>query len=453
MFLDFLFAGLFLGGLYFFGTYKSEKVQTESTYLLADRKTGLFPLIATLVMTEFNTATLISFSSLGYLAGKWALSMPMIFLIGLLFYAVSVAKKWKGFDGISVASYFSKRFGRDVGIITSIALLVAMAGFSATYVKSLYLLFSPFFPAIGPWILSGVLVASVLVMMLRGGLFSIIRTDIFSFVIVLCFFPLIAFFAYKTPIGTPHVFVDGTSILPLRFVVSLVVLTMFTYILAPWYGQKIFAARSKNIAFLSVIFAAIIVFALYGLAVLSTYFLRKNGAEIANPEQSFPMVMMLTLPSGLKGLGYALLFAASATTLSGVWSAMCSLIVGDFFPVEGKENYKRSMGLTLCFALLSFFLANVLVDKVLDKLILANIPVAALSFALLAGFYWKRTSRFGVYLSMIVGWGWGIGCYLYFGQAGGYTWYWAMGGIPATFITGILGSLLVPNKKLINLGF
>ncbi|NGX60270.1 MAG: hypothetical protein KR126chlam3_01441, partial [Chlamydiae bacterium] len=65
MFLDFLFAGLFLGGLYFFGMYKSAKVQTESTYLIADRKTGLFPLIATLVMTEFNTATLISFSSLG----------------------------------------------------------------------------------------------------------------------------------------------------------------------------------------------------------------------------------------------------------------------------------------------------------------------------------------------------------------------------------------------------
>ena len=448
MFLDLFFAGLFLAGLYFFGIRKSEKVQTESAYLIADRKIGLFPLTATLVMTEFNTATLISFSSLGYLAGKRALSLPLVFLIGLLFYAVSVAKKWKGFDGISVASYFSKRYGRDIGIIASIALFMAMSGFSAVYVKSLLLLFSPFFPSIEPWVLSGVLVALVLVMILRGGLLSIIRTDVFSFIVILGFFPLVALFAFKTPLGTPHEMIDVSSHLPVRFVISLVVLTMFTYILAPWYGQKIFAAKSQKTAFLSVFFAAIIVFVLYGLAVMSTWFLRKNGAEVSNPEQAFPMAMMLTLPSGLKGLGYAILFAASATTLSGVWSAMCSLAVGDF--LKAKNSYKRSMGLTLMFALLSFVLANVLVDKVLDKLILANIPIAALSFALLAGFYWKRTSRFGVYLSMFVGWVCGIGSYLYFGEAGGYTWYWAMWGIPATFISGIIGSLLVPNKNLVS---
>lgn len=434
MLVDLLVASLFLLGLYYFGIY--QKVQTGSTYLLADRKTKVFALTATLVMTEFNTATLLSFSSLGYLAGIRALSLPLVFLIGLLFYAFSVARKWKGFDGISVAGYFSKRYGRDVGILASIALLLAMAGFSATYVKSLYLLFAPFFPGLEPWTMSGVLALSVLLLMLRGGLISIIRTDIFSFLVCLCFFPLMAFFSYT---GAP---VESEMVLPSRFIISLVVLTMFTYILAPWYGQKIFAAQSKKTAFLSVFFSAVIVFALYGLAVLSCSWLK---SEIQDPQQALPMVL-LALPSGLKGLGFALLFAASATTLSGVWSAMSTLIVGDFLPQN--QGVKSLKGLTALCAFSSFVLANVLVDKVLDKLILANIPVAALSFALLAGFYWKRTSRFGVYLSMIVGWAFGIGSYLYFGEAGGYTWYWAMGGIPAIFISGVIGSLLVPNNKL-----
>jgi hypothetical protein len=43
---------------------------------------------------------------------------------------------------------------------------------------------------------------------------------------------------------------------------------------------------------------------------------------------------------------------------------------------------------------------------------------------------------------MIVGVAWGVGCYLVVGEAGGYTWPWAMYGIPLIFATGIITSLL-----------
>lgn len=50
---------LFILLLIFIGTLCSRTVNTENQYLLAGRKTKLFALVATLVMTEFNTATLI----------------------------------------------------------------------------------------------------------------------------------------------------------------------------------------------------------------------------------------------------------------------------------------------------------------------------------------------------------------------------------------------------------
>jgi Na+/proline symporter len=68
--------------------------------------------------------------------------------------------------------------------------------------------------------------------------------------------------------------------------------------------------------------------------------------------------------------------------------------------------------------------------------------VAALSFALLAGFHWKRATTAGAWASMIVGVVWGVGCYVVVGEAGGYTWPWAMYGIPLIFATGIITSLL-----------
>ena len=256
-----------------------------------------------------------------------------------------------------------------------------------------------------------------------------------------------AYFAFKTPIANPIEIIDGNALLPPRFIISLIVLTMFTYILAPWYGQKIFAARNQRTAFFSVILAAVLVFLLYGLAVMSTWLFRKNGGVAPTAEEALPMMIARVLPIGLKGLGYGILFAASATTLSGVWSAMGSLIVGDF--LKKKEGYARS--LIVCSALTSFVLSNTLVDQIFDKLILANIPIAALSFALLAGFYWKKASRFGAYVSMVVGWAFGIGSYLYFGEAGGYTWYWALLGVPAIFVTGAFTSILFPNKQKLDI--
>ncbi|NGX39040.1 MAG: hypothetical protein KR126chlam1_00360 [Chlamydiae bacterium] len=445
---DLLVAGLFLSLLFYYGLSKTKRASSEEGYLLGSRRTSLFPLIATLVMTEFNTATLISFSSMGYLSGVWALWFPAIFLIGLLFYAVTVARKWKKYNGISVAGYFSERYGKDIGRMASGALLVAMCGFSAAYVKSLALLFSPFFPELSLWGLSALLVALVLVMMVRGGLFSIIRTDLFSFVVVLCFFPIMAYFCYKTPVGVlsePSMVLERPSV---SFVLPLIVLTMFTYILAPWYGQKIFSARSRQVAYLSVVYAAVIVFFLYGLAVMATWFFRKNGGVVPSAEQGFFIAMQTVLPPGLRGLGYAILFAASATTLSGVWSAMSAMVIGDFLHYQEKNSRRRSMVLSVALACFSYLLANLLVDRIFDQLILANIPIAALSFALLAGFYWKGTSRVGVYCSMIVGWSIGIGSYLFFEGGGRYIWVWVMWGIPAIFLSGYVGSLLFPNQQV-----
>lgn len=430
------------------GLYRSKRIHSESSYLFAERKTSGMALTATLVMTEFNSATLISFSSLGYGAGFWALTLPFIFLIGLLFYGLTVAKKWKAFDGFSVAGFFTQRYGKDIGSCASILLLLAMLGFSATYIKSLTLLFQPLFSTLNPWLISGCFFAVILCMCLRGGLVAIIRTDILSFVLTLLFFPLLAFFMWKAsslpPLTYPLEF-SGREILPLRFVFSLTVLTMFTYILAPWYGQKIFAAQSTKTAYWSVISAAILIFLLYGSAILATAFFRYRGFPCSSWEMALPQLMDTCLPAGMRGLAYALLFATSATTLTGVWSAMSAMCVGDFLKAHPSGNCRRGILMTLGFATTSYLLANTLVDKVFDKLILANIPVAALAFGLLAGFYWKKASRIGVLCSISMGIASGCGAYWLFGEQGGYTWYWAVYGVPATFITGIVVSILRPS--------
>jgi Na+/proline symporter len=420
---------------------------SEEDYLLAGRKTTLIPLAATLIMTEFNPSTLIGFSSVGAFAGIWGVSMPLIFLVGLGFYTVAVSKKWKEFNGFTTPGYFTQKYGVYLGKISSLFLLLAMAGFSATYIKATLIFFQPLLPEVSDIILAGAFIALILSLMIRKGLFAVIQIDIISIIGTILFLILLFFFSLKESTtglsGLSHRFPiqDSLEALPFSFVLSLIVLTMFTYIASPWYGQKIFSANDPNTARKAMAITAVAVFLFYALPVISVSLIQESIPGIKDPQVSIPEFLSQKFPLGLRGFSFAVVFLISATTLSGIWSTMTSLIVCDFLG-SPQKSANRSRWITLGIANFSGFLGVTLVDNILQKLILANIPIAAISFAILAGFYWEKVRNTGVYLSIGFGIFWGVFSYFYWGETGGYTTYWAFIGIPGIFLFGILGSYL-----------
>lgn len=427
---------------------------SDDDFLVADRRLTVFPLTATLVMTEFNTSTLLAFSAVGYLAGPMALALPLVFLVGLTFYTATVARPWKRFNRLSVAEMFTERYSPGLGRLASVLLLLAMLGFGATYVKSLTLLFAPFAPGIPVPLLSMGLTLVVLVAALPGGLVSVVRSDVVSFVLTLILVPLLAVIGYRlaAPLGgLATVFEAGQLMvdpvgqwshpaLPFRFVLTLIALTCVTYIAAPWYGQKIFAARDERMAWQAVAWSAVLVFLLYGGLSLAAAHLRVVSPDLVDPQQAVPVMVRQWLPAGIRGAGFALLFAAALTTLSGVWTAMSAMVAADFGWRQARHvGIQRRVILVI--AALHCLGAILLVDDILDRLILANIPVVALSFALLAGFHWPRATAAGAWASTVVGVVWGVGCFVAVGEADMYTWPWAIYGIPLIFATGIGVSL------------
>ena len=423
-------------------------------FLVADRSVGLFPLVATLVMTEFNTSTLVAFSAAGYRAGPMALALPLVFLIGLAFYTVTVAVQWKRFNRLSVAELFTERYSPRLGRFAALMLLAAMIGFCATYVKSLALLFTPLMPQAPMPLLTAVLTAVVLAVVVPGGLVSVVRSDVVSFVVTVVVLPallIIGFAKGGASGGLASVFPSDQLVfdpiaqwrhpaLPFRFVITLIVLTCFTYIAAPWYGQKIFAAKDERTAFAAVAWSSVLVFVLYGSALLAASYFRVTRPDIGDAQLAVPRMVLEWLPPGVRGVGLALLFAAALTTLGGVWTAMAAMVAADFgWAAASRVAAQRAV--LLGFAFTSWLGGTFLVDDILNRLILANIPVAALAFALLAGFHWPRATTAGAWASVVVGVAWGVGSFVVVGEAGGYTWPWAMYGIPLIFVTGTIVSL------------
>jgi solute:Na+ symporter, SSS family len=431
------------------------RAATARAFLVADRSVSAFPLVATLVMTEFNTSTLLAFSALGYTAGPMAVTLPLVFLIGLAFYTVTVARQWKRFNRLSVAELFATRYSRKLGRFAALMLLMAMTGFCATYVKSLALLFQPLLPGVPVPLLSALLTGVVLFVVMPGGLLSVVRSDVVSFVVTLLLFPAllsIGVFQSAPAGGLSSVFppdqrvIDPLSqwahpALPFWFVSTLIVLTCFTYIAAPWYGQKIFAAKDERTAFFAVAWSSVLVFVLYATAVLAAAHYRVVTPALTDPQLALPQIIWQWLPAGLRGVGQGVLFAAALTTLGGVWTAMAAMVAADFGWTRAGTVAVQRVVLVLI-AIVSWLGATLLVEDILSRLILANIPVAALSFALLAGFHWPRATTAGAWASVIVGMAWGVGSFVVLGDAGGYTWTWAMYGIPLIFATGLVVSLL-----------
>lgn len=423
-------------------------------FLLADRSVGLFPLVATLVMTEFNTSTLLAFSAAGYRAGPMALTLPLVFLIGLAFYTVTVARPWKRFNRLSVAELFTERYSPALGRFAALMLLAAMTGFCATYVKSLALLSAPLVADVPFPLLTATLTGIVVTVVLPGGLLSVVRSDVVSFVVTIVMLPALFVLGLVNSAGAgglaavfppDQLVVDPIAqwshpALPFRFVTTLIVLTCFTYIAAPWYGQKIFAAKDERTAVAAAAWSSVLVFALYASALMAAAHFRVVRPELTDPQLAVPQMVMAWLPSGLRGVGLGVLFAAALTTLGGVWTAMAAMVAADFGWATGTRIGAQRLVL-LAFAAASWLGGTFLVDDILNRLILANIPVAALAFALLAGFYWKRATTAGAWASVIVGVAWGTGSFLLVGEAGGYTWPWAIYGVPLIFATGVVASL------------
>ncbi len=409
---------------------------------MADRDTGLFALTATLVMTELNPAALVAFSSLGYLAGTRALGLPMVFLVGLLFYALVMAKKWKAYDGQCVSAWFGHRFSQGLGRWVAFWLLMAMILFSASYVKSMALLYQPWVNLSPLW-LSLLLTLACLMCCARGGLRAIIGLDVFSFVLTLILFPALLIVTWTGADGNFQAPSSASTMLPTTFIISLVMITCMTYILAPWYGQKIFSARSEKIAFRSVALASVLVFAIYALAVVVTALIALSHPGL-DPQIAFGVAMDQSPPWLAKGM-YGLMFLISATTLCGVWCAMATLVLSQL-PVK-NTSYRPGMMLIGLSAALSWVVANAFIDQVLDKLILANIPIFALSFALIGGMYFKRFSLNSAWATTVTGFAWGVFCYVYYTPSGNYTWYWATYGLVLMSLAYTLTEWVVPTFR------
>ena len=421
-----------------YGLWVSRRVRTSLDYTVAGRQLGLFALVGTLVMTELNPSTMIWFGSISYSAGPRAAWLCLIFIVGLGSYGLLVARRWQRLRAVSIAEMFEARYSlgmrRAVSLCTTLILTLFSSGYliatSKTFSSALGL--SPSGALVPGWITADrtlvwtalVISTTVLIFTWAGGLISVAFTDTASLIVTVVVLPLLAISAlqYASPEPLLHSYqaVDPDPVLPLHFIVTLNVVILLCYPLAPWYGQRMFAARNEKVALAAVGIATLATTLLYACGQVATILYHGHQPDLPDPDQAVGGAMNLFLGPGVRGLMLAMLFAVCQTTMSSIWNTTSAMVVQDFYKgwlrpqATDADQLRVGRKITLVLGVITLLLCMTLLGKLLVVInLFGNTLFAAMFFPCVFGFLWWKASRRASIVCLLLGWVLGVGIAVY----------------------------------------
>jgi hypothetical protein len=175
-----------------------------------------------------------------------------------------------------------------------------------------------------------------------------------------------------------------SAALSFRFVSTLIVLTACTYIAAPWYGRRDLPHAIRGVSAVGI--SAVCIFVLYGAMVIGAA-LPRSAPPLDNAETVVPAMINNGCP--LWAQASALRCCSRGThDHSPVWSAMAAMLNADFrlaSSVRGAAS--RWLLAVLCCR------CQLAGGRWLNRLILANIPVAALAICVAGRLSLPRATR------------------------------------------------------------
>ena len=403
-----------------YGIWKSRNVRDSDGFLVAGRSLGLFVLVATIVMCEFNTATMVGYSSFGYQAGFYSQLILIAMFIGFVCYTFVVSKRWKRINAASIIELFEIRYNKSFRLLTTFMIIALLIFFSPAYLRAVSLIFSS---SLGISLTATVILISgtVLIFSVVGGLTAVAHTNAFSFIITLVALPLMWYFSRANAIdlgGAETVFQErylllnprgmwNDPVMPFSFIFATYILLFLIYMQAPWYAQLMSAAKSEKTAYGGMMIGTVLIVVFYGLAIQTSSYVKVGFPDLDDPQQSLAMAINHWVPVGIRGLTLAVILAIGQTTMATIWNNIVSIATKDVFKriVNPEATEKKMLNfsriITVIIAIITIIISVTIVDQVINTLFVANIFMASLFFPALGGFLWWKTGEKAVWITTI----------------------------------------------------
>ncbi|MGE0875248.1 MAG: sodium:solute symporter family protein [Burkholderiales bacterium] len=452
------------------GLWAARRVHNSKDFIVAGRSLPLYMSIAVVFATWFGAETVLSVSATfakdglgGIVADPFGASFCLIFV------ALFFAKAFYRMDLLTIGDFYRKRYGKQVEVLTSLAITVSYLGWTSAQLTAIGLVFSVLSDG-AITINQGIMLGAAIVLFYTvwGGMWSVAFTDLFQSIVIVIGLWTVAWLVSDMAGGTGKVITaaieagkfefwpTGGTAEWLAFAAAWMTLALGSIPQQDVF-QRVTSAKNESVAvkgtliggIVYFLFAFVPIFIAYAALVvdpqMAKLFESEDGREI---QLILPQLVLGDgIPVWAKVMFFGALLSAILSSASGALLAPSALFTENalrpFVPHMGDRQFL----LTLRLVLVSFTLAATLFalnsTSTMYEMV-QNAYKVTLSGAfvpLVAGLYWKRANNVGALAATVLG----IGAWLLTEViAPEGTWPPQLVGLGVSVVGMVAGSLATP---------
>lgn len=407
------------------GIIARRRVADLDDFLVAGRRLRSFWGIATLASTEMGLVTIIYFSQEAYANGFVAIVAGVIagFTMWLIGRTGFVVRKLRALELRTVPEYFEQRFTPGVrwiaGVLTFLTGVLNLGIF--LQVEGRFLVIVTGLPPETLPLIMGALLIFVVAYTMLGGMFSVVITDVFQFVLIMIGIVFTSWFAFTHAGGAEGMITAvsnqfgsaGFNLLEApKYGLLFLIWTAFYYT-SGWTGwqpvvQRTLSMKDVSTALKLYRISSIFMFfracmpMLWGIAALSILGL------IEDSQTALPRMLVLVLPAGLIGFIILGFLAASMSTYDSYLLSFSSIFIQDICAplfkrkISDKQRmfYTRVAIVIIAVFVYLFGIYFSFTETVFRLIVLTgSLSYAGILCGLVGGLYWKGANTRGAYLA------------------------------------------------------
>lgn len=420
-----LFLAIYIAVLLAIGWYYSKRQKSVVDFWLAGRKIGYIPIGFSAAASWITGGGILAVTAsylLGGLGSIWTFAAPNVialFVIGLL------VSKIKSLPAITQPELLEQRYAGSIRLPVAIIVAIVMMLFAAADVSGLMLIFNIFF-GLDPIYAAILIVIAVSAYVLLGGLSAVVWTDIIQYILLatVTIFLTIAVLFTTSDISALSIgdFVtssqSGTGWWN-PFSIGLPLVIIFCVAIIPgWVSehdqwQKVWAAKDEKNARNGFFLGSLLIFIVFGICCcLLGLGLRYLFPEITNMGEAETALLSFSL-NNFSSLGIVLiavgLTAAAMSCMDTFATSGGSTISRDIYQryIKPDATMKELKVVNRIAVLIIIFGATAIAFtdiNIIEYIHIATyIASAAYFFPLIVGLFWKRATKEGAIVSLVVG--------------------------------------------------
>ncbi len=330
------FIGLIAIGIH---AYRKKKSSTQNGFFVANRSGSSLLIIGSLCATIIGASVTVGMAGLGYFRGLTGAWWLLVGSVGLLILGLLFARTVRSFGLYTLPELVERQYGKAAGVVASLLIVVSWLAIIAAQIIAAGKILSVMLPGMDVSHLMIISAAVFIIYTVLGGQYSVIRTDLIQFGIIIVGV-LICLGLALSKVGGFGGLHDSLPSYYFSFPVnikfgwldllSLLILVGSTYVVGPDIYSRLFCARDEKVARKSAISAALIAIPIAFVIVLVGM-----GAKVLYPdigqEQALPTVVKFILPAGATGLVIAAILAAVMSSADTCLITTSTIFTADIY--------------------------------------------------------------------------------------------------------------------------